>query len=51
MLGRGVTGDLTEGEPKLNWRRLGFLDLLVMYVCMEIVLYYWDLLSTDFIVF
>lgn len=38
-------------ELKLNWRRLGLLDLLAMYAFLEVVLYYWDLLSTDFIVF
>lgn len=39
------------GSSRLKWRRLGVIDLLAMYVLLEIILYYWNLLSTDFIVF
>jgi hypothetical protein len=40
-----------RSDFSLNWRRLGLVDLLAMYVLLEAVLYYWDLFSTDFIVF
>lgn len=40
-----------HGVYRLNWKRISVLDLLAMYFLMEVVLYYWDLFSTDFIVF
>jgi hypothetical protein len=49
--------DIPEPEPdehgaiKLNWDRLGLFDWIMMYVILEFVLYFWDLFSTDFIVF
>lgn len=50
-----VVGASVLGEEKhdfsLNWHRVGLVDLLAMYVLLQAVLYYWDLFSTDFIVF
>jgi hypothetical protein len=43
--------DDDENALKLIWRRLGFLDLVIMYALMEAVVYYWELFSTDFVVF
>lgn len=40
-----------HGAIKLKWDRLSWVDFVVMYLLMEVVLYYWDLFSTDFIVF
>lgn len=39
------------GAIMQKWDRLTWVDLVVMYLLMEVVLYYWDLFSTDFIVF
>jgi hypothetical protein len=39
------------GAIMLKWDRLTWVDIVVMYLLMEVVLYYWDLFSTDFIVF
>lgn len=41
----------SSGELKLNWHRFGIVDLLAMYIILEIILYYWELLSTEFILF
>lgn len=49
--------DHTDPEPdefgaiKLKWDRIGVFDVVMMYVLLEVVLYYWDLFSTDFVVF
>jgi hypothetical protein len=40
-----------HGAISLKWNRLGVLDLLIMYGILETVLYYWELFSTDFVVF
>ena len=40
-----------HGAISLKWNRLGVLDVLIMYGVMETVIYYWDLFSTDFVVF
>jgi hypothetical protein len=40
-----------HGAIKLAWDRIGVFDLMAMYILLEIVLYYWDLFSTDFIAF
>ncbi len=40
-----------DGAVKLGWNRIGLLDILIMYGLMETLVYYWDLFSTDFVVF
>lgn len=40
-----------HGAIKLAWDRIGVFDLVAMYVLLEMVLYFWDLFSTDFVVF
>ena len=40
-----------HGAVSLVWNRIGVIDLMIMYALMETVVYYWDLFSTDFIVF
>lgn len=40
-----------HGAYRLNWHRIGILDLIMMYVLLEVVIYYWELFSTDFVVF
>lgn len=40
-----------HGAIKLKWNRIGIIDLVWMYALLEVVLYYWELFSTDFIVF
>lgn len=39
------------GAIKASWNRISIVDVVAMYVLMEVVIYYWDLFSTDFIVF
>ena len=50
-MGTSFESNLGGEQMELSWRRLGILDLVAMYVLLELVLYYWELLSTDFIVF
>jgi hypothetical protein len=40
-----------HGAIKLGWYRIGLFDLVAMYVIFEYIIYFWDLFSTDFIVF
>ena len=35
----------------LKWDRFGIVDLCLMVILTEVIVYYWDLLSTDFITF
>lgn len=48
----GFKGVLSE-EPSmsLSWKRIGIVDVLIMYGLLRVTIYYWNLLSTDFIVF
>jgi len=46
-----MDADSDHGAISLKWNRLGVLDLLIMYGLLETVLYYWELFSTDFVVF
>jgi len=39
------------GAIKLNWSRVGLVDMMIMYVIMEVLIYFWELFSTDFVVF
>lgn len=58
--GGGITSKVAEddeddysdhGALSLKWSRIGVIDLVLMYALMRTVVYYWDLFSTDFIVF
>ena len=40
-----------HGAISLKWNRIGIVDLLIMYGILETVIYYWELFSTDFVVF
>ncbi len=40
-----------HGAIRLKWNSISWVDLVMMYLLMEVLLYYWDLFSTDFIVF
>ena len=40
-----------HGAIRLKWDRISYIDVGVMYVLLEVILYYWDLFSTDFVVF
>jgi hypothetical protein len=40
-----------HGAIKLKWDRIGVVDLVMMYMVLRVVLYYWELFSTDFVVF
>lgn len=40
-----------HGAIRLKWDRISWVDLVMMYLLLEVLLYYWDLFSTDFIVF
>jgi len=40
-----------HGAISLKWNRIGVVDLLIMYGLLEAVLYFWELLSTDFVAF
>lgn len=54
LLGPPLASDEDDDEDsklKLTWRRLGILDFIIMYALMEVIIYYWELFSTDFIVF
>lgn len=56
LLGLRGTDDLRPDPDdaarfELTWQRLGVLDVAAMYVLLEVVLYYWELLSTDFVAF
>lgn len=39
------------GAIRLKWDRIGVVDLVMMYLVLRGVLYYWELFSTDFVVF
>ncbi|MFZ2276476.1 MAG: O-antigen ligase family protein [Prosthecobacter sp.] len=39
------------GAINLNWSRIGVVDMMIMYVILEVLLYFWELFSTDFVVF
>ncbi|WP_395731842.1 O-antigen ligase family protein [Prosthecobacter sp.] len=39
------------GAIKLKWSRVGVVDMMIMYMLMEVLIYYWELFSTDFVVF
>jgi hypothetical protein len=45
------TDNANHGAISLKWNRIGIVDLLIMYGIMETVIYYWELFSTDFVVF
>jgi hypothetical protein len=57
--GRAAVVNLDTEEPvadehgaiRLGWQRIGLFDLVAMYVIFEYIIYFWDLFSTDFIVF
>jgi len=40
-----------HGAISLKWDRIGIVDLLIMYWIMDTAIYYWELFSTDFVVF
>lgn len=40
-----------HGAISLKWDRIGIVDVLIMYGILEMVIYYWELFSTDFVVF
>lgn len=40
-----------NGVIKVKWNCIGVVDLVLMYALLEIMLYYWELFSTDFVVF
>jgi hypothetical protein len=39
------------GAIKLKWSRIGVVDMMIMYLILEVLLYFWELFSTDFVVF
>ena len=44
--------DYTDhGALSLKWNRIGVIDVVIMYALMRTVVYFWELFSTDFIVF
>lgn len=43
--------DGNHGAISLKWDRIGVVDVLIMYGILEMILYYWELFSTDFVVF
>ncbi|MCF7785107.1 MAG: hypothetical protein K9N47_03240 [Prosthecobacter sp.] len=40
-----------HGAIWIQWNRLGVVDVVMMYVLLKVLLYYWELFSTDFVVF